>query len=67
MLPQVLPIFSNGGLVLANLNYTPLVFLIVLGGAGIWYAVSARHWFKGPRIQGTPEELAAIEAELNVI
>jgi hypothetical protein len=28
--------------------------------------VSARKWFKGPKIQGTPEELAAIEHELSV-
>jgi amino acid transporter len=61
MLPQALPVNIN------TFNYTPLVFVIVLGGAGIWYAVSARKWFKGPKVQGTPEELAAIEAELNVI
>jgi hypothetical protein len=24
--------------------------------------VSAKNWFKGPRVQGTPEELASIEA-----
>jgi hypothetical protein len=28
--------------------------------------VSAKNWFKGPRVQGTPEELAAIESELEV-
>ena len=61
MLPQALPI------TLSTFNYTPLVFLIVLGGAAIWYAVSAKHWFTGPRVQGTPEELAAIEQELEVI
>jgi len=26
--------------------------------------VSARHWFKGPKVQGTAAELAAIEADL---
>ena len=26
--------------------------------------VSAKNWFTGPRVQGTPEELAAIEEEL---
>jgi hypothetical protein len=42
------------------------VFLIVLGGAALWYAVSARKWFKGPRVQGTAEELAAIERDLEL-
>jgi hypothetical protein len=26
--------------------------------------VSARKWFTGPKVQGKPEELAAIEADL---
>ena len=47
-------------------NYTPVVFLVVLGGAALWYFVSAKHWFKGPKVQGTPEELAAIEADLEL-
>ncbi len=38
--------------------------VVVVGGAGIWYAVSARKWFKGPKVQGSAEELAAIEADL---
>lgn len=38
---------------------------VVVGGAGLWHAVSARKWFKGPRIQGTPEELAEIERDQN--
>ncbi len=32
--------------------------------AGGWYFLSARRWFKGPKVQGSPEELAAIEREL---
>jgi hypothetical protein len=47
-----------------NFNYTPVAFLVVLGGAGVWWAVSARKWFTGPRVQGTDEELAAVEREL---
>jgi amino acid transporter len=47
-------------------NYTPIAVLIVIGFAGIWWGVSARKWFKGPKIQGTPEELAAIERELEL-
>jgi len=58
MLPQALPVNIN------TFNYTPLVFLVVLGGAALWYAVSARKWFKGPKVQGTAEELAEIERDL---
>jgi len=61
LLPQVQPINAS------TFNYTPLVFIVVLGGAAIWYFVSAKNWFHGPRVQGTADELAAIEAELEVI
>jgi amino acid transporter len=61
MLPQAQPIN------ISTFNYTPVVFLIVLGGAAIWWVVSAKHWFKGPKVQGTAEELAAIEKDLEVI
>jgi len=60
MLPQFKPINAN------SFNYTPVAVAVVLGFAGIWYAVSARKWFKGPKIQGTAEELAAIERELSI-
>jgi amino acid transporter len=47
-----------------NFNYTPVVvvgtFLIVL----TWWLVSARKWFKGPVVQGSAEQLAAIEREV---
>jgi amino acid transporter len=61
MLPQAFPI------TIQSFNYTPVVFLVVLGGAAIWYAVSAKNWFKGPKVQGTAEELRAIEQDLEVI
>ena len=67
MLPQLFPVMDDNGLVLQNLNYTPVVFLVVLGGAAIWYFVSAKNWFKGPKVQGTAEELRAIEQDLDVI
>jgi amino acid transporter len=66
MLPQYLPQVDENGIVWANFNFTPVVFLVVLGGAALWYAVSAKNWFKGPKVQGTPEELAAIERELEL-
>ena len=31
-----------------------------------WWVVSAKNWFKGPKVQGTPEELAAIERDLEL-
>ena len=61
MLPQAFPI------TIATFNYTPVVFLVVLGGAALWYAVSAKNWFTGPRVQGTPDELSAIEHDLEII
>jgi amino acid transporter len=60
MLPQAAPITIN------NFNYAPVVFLVVLGGAGLWYVVSAKNWFHGPKVQGSTEELAAIERDLEL-
>ncbi|MDQ6643462.1 MAG: amino acid permease [Chloroflexota bacterium] len=42
-------------------NYTPIVVLGALVILTVWWFASARHWFKGPHIQGTAAELAAIE------
>lgn len=61
MLPQASPITAK------TFNYTPIAVLAVLGFAGIWWLVSARHWFKGPKVQGTAEELAAIERDLGSV
>jgi amino acid transporter len=61
MLPTVSPITGT------NFNYTVVAVAVVLGFAGIWWLVSARRWFTGPKVQGTAEELAAIEAELEAI
>ena len=58
MLPAASPIHW------ANFNYTVVAVAAVLGFAGIWWLVSAHSWFTGPRVQGTSEELAEIEAEL---
>ncbi len=58
MLPTVSPINHT------NFNYTVVAVVVVVGFAGIWWLLSARKWFTGPKVQGTAEELAAIEAEL---
>ena len=57
ILPVAFPI------TVTNFNYTIVAVAVVLGGTTIWWFVSAKNWFKGPRVQGTAEELAAIEAE----
>ncbi len=58
LLPQYTPITKT------NFNYTPVAVLVVIGFAGIWWVASARKWFKGPKIQGSAEELAEIEHDL---
>jgi amino acid permease (GABA permease) len=59
MLPTVSPVTTK------SFNYTVIAVVAVLGFAGIWWLVSARNWFTGPKVQGSAEELAAIEAELD--
>jgi len=58
MLPTASPITWK------DFNYTVIAVVAVLGFAGIWWAVSARTWFTGPKVQGSAAELAAMEAEL---
>ncbi len=62
MLPPASPVNLQ-----TNFNYAPLAVAVVLLFAGGWWFASARNWFKGPRVQGTPEELAAIERELGEV
>jgi len=59
MLPTYNPITWD------NFNYTVIAVVAVIGFAGIYWLVSARKWFTGPRVQGSAEEMAAIEAELD--
>jgi amino acid transporter len=58
MLPTASPITWK------TFNYTVVAVVAVLGFAGIWWLASARTWFTGPKVQGSAEELAAIEREL---
>jgi amino acid transporter len=63
----MMPQFSPGGLEIKTidaLNYAPIAVGAVIVLAGGWYLLSARKWFKGPKVQGSPEELAAIEKDL---
>jgi len=61
MLPQYSPITR------ASFNYAPVAVGVVLLFAGGWYLISARKWFKGPKVQGSPDELAAIERDLESV
>jgi amino acid transporter len=49
-----------------NMNFTGP--LIVIFGVCVWlyWSLSAKKWFTGPKIQGTKEELMAIERELEL-
>ena len=48
-------------------NYAPVVVGLVVLVTGLWWIISAHKWFTGPKVQGTPEELAAIERELGEV
>jgi amino acid permease (GABA permease) len=61
MLPQLRPITWK------TFNYAPVAVLAVIGFAGIYWLVSARNWFIGPKVQGSTEELATIEHELEAL
>jgi amino acid permease (GABA permease) len=59
VLPQVSP-----GTTLATFNYAIVAVAVVLLYSGGYWFLSAKNWFKGPKVQGSTEELAKIEAEL---
>jgi amino acid permease (GABA permease) len=61
MLPTVSPVDAT------SFNYTPIAVLAVLGFAGIWWLVSAKNWFTGPKVQGSEEELEAVEHDLETL
>jgi amino acid permease (GABA permease) len=50
-----------------NFNYSIVAVGAVVLFSGLYWILSARHWFTGPKVQGSPEELAAIEAELEAV
>jgi amino acid transporter len=63
MMPQFAP---AGNKLIDYLNYAPIAVGVVIGFAGIYWLVSARKWFKGPKVMGSPEELKAIERDLEL-
>jgi amino acid permease (GABA permease) len=62
----VLPQFAPGN-TLTTFNYAPVAVAVVLIYAGGYWFLSARNWFKGPKVQGSAEELAKIERELEAV
>jgi amino acid transporter len=52
----------NDGFTWLSVNYAPIAVIGAFALVGGWWLLSARHWFEGPIAQGTPEELAQIEA-----
>ena len=61
-LPQVAP-----GNTLSTFNYSIVAVGVVVLYSGGYWLLSAKNWFKGPKVQGSPEELAQIEAELESV
>jgi amino acid transporter len=55
VLPTVSPIKA------ANFNYTIFAVLVVVGAAWLWWVLSARNWFTGPR--HTVDEPTAVPAQ----
>jgi amino acid transporter len=50
-----------------NFNFTgPLIILAAIA-ISLYWTLSGRKWFEGPKVMGTPEELAAIEHELDAL
>jgi amino acid transporter len=47
-----------------NFNFTGPLILLAFFGMWLYWRLSARKWFTGPRVQGSKEELLAIEREL---
>jgi amino acid transporter len=61
MLPEFSPINHD------TFNYAPIAVGVVFLYAGIYWLVSARKWFHGPKAQGDLEHLQSIEAEFSHI
>jgi amino acid transporter len=64
----ILPTLPGGipfkhGFTWVDVNYAVIAVAGTLLLTGGWWLVSARRWFKGPVVQGSPEELARIEEQ----
>jgi len=50
-----------------NFNWTGPLIILSFVGVALYWVLSGRRWFTGPKVQGTPEELRAIERELDAL
>jgi amino acid transporter len=59
--------YSPGYFRVNNFNFTgPLILIAAIFVLGYW-SLSGKKWFTGPKVQGTKEELLAIERELDAL
>ena len=52
---------------LNNFNWAGPAMFGIFAIVGIWWLVSAKNWFHGPQVQGSRDELLAIERELAAV
>ena len=50
-----------------NFNFTGPLIILAFIAFGLYWMLSGKKWFKGPKVQGTKEELMAIERELEAL
>jgi len=50
-----------------NVNFTGPLILLAVFVFWLYWRLSGRKWFTGPKVQGSPEELRAIEQELDAV
>ena len=50
-----------------NFNFTGPLILLAAISFGLYWRFSGKKWFTGPKVQGTKEELLAIERELDAL
>jgi len=62
ILPAAFPINLQ-----TNFNYAIVAVAVVVLYSGGYWLLSAKNWFKGPKVQGSAEDLAKIEHELDVL
>ncbi len=50
-----------------NFNFTGPLIVLSFVAVALYWVLSGHKWFKGPKVQGSPEELLAIERELDAL
>jgi hypothetical protein len=50
-----------------NFNFTGPLILLAAIAFGLYWRFSGKKWFTGPKVQGSKEELLAIERELDAL